>query len=90
MYDFFAKYLEVALKAKLSVKLACIFMTTQLPKEVYQKAKDWLREQPENMVRKRRNSICSKDTRTLFREGNYYGQGSTLLRPRKSNSNQNG
>ena len=39
----------MALKAKLSVKFAGIFVTTQLPKEVYQKAKEWLVEKPEDM-----------------------------------------
>ena len=41
--DFFARYLEEAMKAKLTPRAACTFMVSQAPLEVQRKLKDWVR-----------------------------------------------
>ena len=45
--DFFARYLEEAVKAKLTPRAACTFMVSQAPLEVQQKLKDWVKPKGE-------------------------------------------
>ena len=45
--DFFARYLEEAVKAKLTPRSACTFMASQAPLEVQQKLKDWVKPKAE-------------------------------------------
>ena len=41
--DFFATYLEEAVKEKITPRAACAFMVSQAPQEVRQKLKDWVK-----------------------------------------------
>ena len=43
IHDFFTRYLEEAARAGLTAKTACIFMVSQVPHEVQQKLKEWIR-----------------------------------------------
>ena len=45
--DFFARYLEEAVKAKLTPRAACTFMVSQAPLEVQQKLKYWVKPKGE-------------------------------------------
>ena len=45
--DFFARYLEEAVKAKLTPRAACTFMVSQAPLEIQQKLKDWVKPKEE-------------------------------------------
>ena len=47
VHDFTARYLEERLKAGLNAKQVCAFMTTQLPVEVRQAAKEWVKAKEE-------------------------------------------
>ena len=50
VHDFFARYLEQGIRAGLNSKQSCILMTTQLPVEVRQPAKEWIQSKGEEFT----------------------------------------
>ena len=44
VHDYLARYLEQGIKGGLSSKQVCVFMTSQLPDEARQAAKEWILE----------------------------------------------
>ena len=67
--DFAAKYLEEGLKAGLNARQICIFMTTQLPVEVRQAAKEWIIAKGEGFSETEGISFAIKSRDLLYAKG---------------------
>ena len=48
--DFFTRYLEEAIKARLAAKSACVFMISQAPIDVQHKLKEWVKPKGNDMT----------------------------------------
>ena len=75
VYDFFSRYLEKGLRAGLSTKKICIFMTTQLPCEVSQQAKDWINSKEADFTEEDGMLLAVKIRETFISKGVPMSQG---------------
>ena len=69
VHDFAARYLEEGLKAGLNARQICIFMTTQLPVEVRQAAKEWIIAKGEGFSGTEGISFAIKSRDLLYAKG---------------------
>ena len=75
VHDFTARYLEEGLKAGLNAKQVCTFMTTQLPVEVRQAAKEWVKAKEEEFGEADGISFAVKARELLLGKGLALNQG---------------